>query len=568
MNWNLLTPDPDQAEELSRQLNLPLQVTRLLINRGIKGLDQAREFFSPSLSNLPPPGLMKDMEKAVSRICRAIQEKERLAIFGDYDADGITATALLLQFLKPLAPDSTFYLPHRTREGYGLSLSGISELKEQGVSLIITVDCGISNHHEIAFARQLGLEVIVTDHHQIPRQGPPAALAVINPRQEGCSFPFKELAGVGVALYLVIALRQALDRQGFFAQGKPNLRPYLDLAALGTLADMVPLIGANRILVREGLAEMTKGLRTGLAALKEVSGLQSGEPVSSYDVSFRLAPRINALGRLQSAAAGVELFFSDDREEARRIAQLMQQENTRRQEMEKTILKEIENHFQLQPATASKRSLVFGSATWHRGVLGIVASRLVESWSRPAFVFAIEGELAHGSGRSIEGFHLVKGLEALENLLLKFGGHAAAAGVTLKAKDLPLFEKAFEELAAGSLPETPLRPALSIEGEMDFSDLRREVVPYLPNLAPFGAGNPEPILATRGVRIRDRRLVGNGHLRLRLEQKGVILNGIGFGMGEKEIEPGDLIDLAYIPGVSYRGGDSFLQLRIKDLEPS
>lgn len=565
MRWNLLPYDPLRAEPLAKALNLPPLIAQMLINRGLYLPDQTRDFFSPTLLQLPPPYLMKDMDKAVNRILKAIQGREQLAVFGDYDADGITATALLVHFLKPFFPDILYYIPHRVREGYGLSIPGLTLLKEQGASLVITVDCGISNHKELESAHSLGLETIITDHHQISRKRVPSAVAVLNPKQEGCSFPFKDLAGVGVAFYLIIALRQALDLQGFFPEGKPNLRAYLDLVALGTVADVVPLQGVNRILVREGLDVMTRSPHVGLTALKEVSGIQPEGTVSSVDVAFRLAPRVNALGRMQDAGGGVRLLITEDMQEARELALLMNQENSRRQSLEQNMLKEIDEELQSRLEIKERKSFVLGSETWHRGILGLVASRLVERWARPVFLFTIEGETAHGSGRSIEGFNLFKGLETLEDYLLGFGGHAAAAGATLRVKDLTDFEQAFETLVQQAGLETDLTPSLTIEGESDFDCLSKEIAPFLPRLAPFGSKNPEPLLATRQARIKSSRLVGNGHLRLRMEQKGIVLEGIGFGLGDRELNPGDWIDLAYTPFISDWGATPSLQLRIKDL---
>ena len=346
MEWNVIPFDSDRAESLAQALNLPSLVAQLLINRGLYLADQARDFLSPALLHLPDPALMKDMNKAVNRILKAIQQKERIAVFGDYDADGVTATAILIQFLTPFFPDILFYIPHRVREGYGLSIPGLTGLKEQGVSLIITVDCGISNHLELEWAKEQGLDVIVTDHHQISKKGIPPAAAVLNPKQEGCNFPFKELAGVGVAFYLLIALRQALDLQGFFPKGKPNLRSYLDLVALGTVADVVPLLGVNRILVREGLEVMTQNPQVGLTALKEISGIPPERTLSSFDIAFRLAPRINALGRVQDAEGGVRLLTTNDASIAGELAQLMNRENSRRQVMEQAMLKEIDELLQ------------------------------------------------------------------------------------------------------------------------------------------------------------------------------------------------------------------------------
>ena len=540
MEWNVIPFDSHRAEPLAKALNLPSMVAQLLINRGLVLTDQARDFLSPALLHLPDPALMKDMNKAVNRILKAIQQRERIAVFGDYDADGVTATALLIHFLKPFFSEILFYIPHRVREGYGLSIPGITRLKEQGVSLIITVDCGISNHQELEWAKNQGLDIIVTDHHQISKKGVPSAVAVLNPKQEGCDFPFKELAGVGVAFYLIIALRQVLDLQGFFPKGKPNLRAYLDLVALGTVADVVPLLGVNRILVREGLEVMARTPQVGLTALKEICGIQPEKTLSAFDIAFRLAPRINALGRVLEAEGGVRLLTTDDEAVAGELARLMNQENSRRQIMEQGMLKEIDELLQARGGLEQRKSLVLGSETWHRGILGLVASRLVERLSKPVFLFALEGETAHGSGRSVEGFHLFKGLEALEEYLLGFGGHAAAAGASLMIKDLKVFEQVFEDLVKSSVSEMAFIPALTIEGEIDFPDLVKEIVPFLSQLGPFGSKNPEPLLATRQVGVKSLRLVGKGHLRLKLEHKGILIEGIGFGLGDTKLAPGDI----------------------------
>jgi single-stranded-DNA-specific exonuclease len=566
MHWKLSPQDVQRSETLARELNLPLLIAQLLLNRGLYSVPAISDFLSPSLLKLPSPDLMKDMDKAVDRLLKAIRQKERIAVYGDYDADGITATALLILFLNPLFPDIYSYIPHRVREGYGLSSAGLSYLKDQDISLIITVDCGISNHGELELARSLGMDVIITDHHQISMKGVPAAAAVLNPKQEGCSFPFKDLAGVGVAFYLVIALRRALDREGFFPEGKPNLKNYLDLVALGTVADVVPLLDVNRILVREGLEVLARSGNLGLTALKKVCGLKPEAALSSIDLAFRLAPRLNALGRMQEAGGGVRLLITQEASEAEALAQLMNQENSRRQAMEQLMIQEIGEQWQTCPEMEKGKSLVLSSETWHRGILGLVASRLVERWARPVFLFSIEGETAHGSGRSIDGFHLFKGLEHLEPFLLGYGGHAAAAGARLRVEDLPAFAQAFESLAQSYLGDIDLTPVLTIEGETGFNGLVKEVVPYLSRLGPFGAENPEPLLATRQVRIKSVRIVGQGHLRLRLEQDGVIMEGIGFGMGDLEMNPGDWIDLAYTPSISNYNGRSFIQLRIKDIK--
>jgi single-stranded-DNA-specific exonuclease len=355
-----------------------------------------------------------------------------------------------------------------------------------------------------------------------------------------------------------------LEEQGLFPKGKPNLRAYLDLVTIGTVADVVSLLGVNRILVREGLEILSHAPQIGLAALKEVSGIQAGKPVSAIDVAFRLAPRINALGRMQAAEGGVRLLTTGDLEEARGLAQQMNQENCRRQATEQLMIKEIEEIIESRRAIKDQKSLVLGSTTWHRGILGLAASRLADRLARPVFLFSMEGETAHGSGRSPEGFNLFKALEHLEDFLLGFGGHAAAAGASLKVIDLPGFEQAFESLVQNTLKESDLTPSLTLDGESNFPELSKKIAPFLPRLAPFGAGNPEPVLATRGVRVKSIRPVGNGHLRLKVEQKGIIMDGIGFGLGNRAVSPGEVIDLAYSPFFSNRGFAPSLELRLLD----
>ncbi|MCU0579747.1 MAG: single-stranded-DNA-specific exonuclease RecJ, partial [Desulfobacterota bacterium] len=492
MEWNLIEHDPPAFRKLAQTLSCPETLARLLLYRGLTDPQQAESFMAPSLNRLTPPFNMKDMDRAVARILEAIRRREKVAVYGDYDADGLTATAVLILFLRPFLPGITEYIPHRVKEGYGIGPLGLETLSQQKVQLIITVDCGVSNHDTIARARELGLEVIVTDHHEVPRRGVPEAAAVVNPKQEGCPFPFKGLAGVGVAYNLVIALRQALDREGLLPQGKPNLRGYLDLVTLGTLADMSPLRDENRIYVTEGLKVLQETDRPAVQALKEVSGMNPRDPVSAGDVSFRLAPRLNALGRLKEAREGVELLVTSEAAQARALAEVMDQENRRRQELEQAMIEEIETRIAGDPDLYQRKCLVLSSADWSRGLLGLVASRLVERWFRPVFLFGLDNGLAHGSGRSIGGFHLVRGLEKLEDRLVRFGGHAAAAGATLRAALLPEFARDLEQLVEQTVPPEAFIPTLNVEAETDFPTLVGEVLPHLPSLAPFGEGNPEP----------------------------------------------------------------------------
>jgi single-stranded-DNA-specific exonuclease len=566
MEWQFFTNNPDSARELAEFLGVSPLVAQLLLHRGLGQPEAAQAFLNPTLSGLSSPTLMKDMDRAVARIIQAIRGQEKIAVYGDYDADGLTATAVLVTFLRPFLPDILYYIPHRTREGYGLNQGSLSRLREQGATLVITVDCGSSNHGEIEWAKGQGMEVLVTDHHQVGLQGVPRAAAVVNPKQEGCRFPFKELAGVGVAFNLVIALRQALEAEGFFSGPKPNLRSYLDLVVLGTVADMVPLTGDNRIYAADGLRVLNDSTREGILALKAVSGILPAARISAVDVAFRLAPRLNALGRLTEAKEGIELLITGGRERARLLAEIMDQENRRRQEIEQQLLKEIDETISADPGLYQRKCLVLWSEKWPRGILGLIASRLVERWFRPVFLFALEDGLAQGSGRSIGGFHLFKALEELAPRLLRFGGHAAAAGAALKVEDLPFFEQALEALVEKTLPPESFIPSLRVEAEVDFSLLGKSLVPYLPRLAPFGQGNPEPILVTRQARVKTLRPVGNGHLRMTLENKGITLDGFGFNLGELPLAPGESVDLAYTTDIEKRGPNAHLQLRIKDIK--
>ncbi len=566
MEWQFLSSNPEAARELAEVLGLSPLVAQLLLHRGLEQLESAQTFLNPTLSGLSSPTLMKDMDRAVARIIQAIRRQEKIAVYGDYDADGLTATAVLVTFLRPFFPDILYYIPHRTREGYGLNQGSLTRLHEQGATLVITVDCGSSNHDEIEWAKGLGIEVLVTDHHQVGLQGVPRAAAVVNPKQEGCRFPYKELAGVGVAFTLVIALRQALEAEGFFQGPKPNLRSYLDLVVLGTVADMVPLTGDNRIYAADGLRVLNDSTREGILALKAVSGILPSARISAVDVAFRLAPRLNALGRLTEAKEGIELLITGERERARLLAETMDQENRRRQEIEQQLLKEIDETISTNPGLYQRKCLVLWSEKWPRGILGLIASRLVERWFRPVFLFGLEDGVAQGSGRSIGGFHLFKALEELAPRLLRFGGHAAAAGAALKAEDLPFFEQALEALVEKTLPPESFIPSLQVEAEVDFSLLGKSLVPYLPRLAPFGQGNPEPILVTRQVRVKTLRPVGNGHLRMTLENKGITLDGFGFNLGELPLVPGNFLDLAYTIDLDARGGGAFLKLKIKDIQ--
>ncbi len=540
----------------------PLSV-RLLLNRGICSPDQARHFLYPALSDLPEPFTMKGMDRAVSRIARALRHGEKIALYGDYDVDGTTATAVLFLFLKEAGVPVEFFIPDRVKEGYGLNLDALKNIRASGAALLITADCGISSEEEIRWAGENGLEVVVTDHHEVPGKLPPA-LAILNPKQRDCPYPFKGLAGVGVAFNLIIGLRSFLRKEGFFKGAGPNLKGYLDLVALGTVSDVVPLTGANRILVKYGLEELSRPTRPGIVALKEVSGLESG-PVDTVAVNFRLAPRINAAGRLEDAGQVVRLLTTQDPGEARRIAVHLNELNSLRQGIEEKIL--IDARQMIGARAAEKtNSLVLASVDWHPGVIGIVASRLAEEFHRPTILIALREKLGKGSGRSISAFSLYEGLKACETWMEGFGGHDQAAGLVIRAERIPGFCRAFEDIVAQRLTEEDLVPRLDLDALARLEDLQDPFLAELGALAPFGPGNPEPIVGLEALDVLSSRVVGKDHLRIRVKQGRWCRDAIGFGMGCRHPLSGEGMKMAIVPQVGLFQGKRSLQLRIVDLQ--
>lgn len=565
--WHLRSPDPPLQGKLSRELGLSPAVAQILINRGIRDREQGNLFLSPRLDHLPPPREMKDMDAAVERIVRALERKEKLAIYGDYDVDGVTATSLLLLFFQELGVQAEFYIPDRAREGYGLRGETITRFRERGITLVITVDCGISDREALELARANGVDVIVTDHHEPPEQLPPAC-ALLNPKRAGDPFPFKGLAGVGIALYLAMGVRTRLRESGGWGDGRePNLRSYLDLVALGTIADVAPMEGVNRILVKFGLEEMgRRDARPGIRALKEVSGVAEG-PVDASQVAFRLGPRLNAAGRLGRGDIGVHLLTAQQIGEARPLAHQLDRENTRRQQLEEELLRDVEVMIAAQPELLAGKSLVLGREGWPVGLLGLAASRLVEAYYRPTVLISFEGDRGRGSARSIPSFHLYQGIKGCAPMLEGFGGHAMAAGLALCKENLEGFRRRFEEIAS-PLTEADLTPALHLDARLGLPDLSEALILELHRLAPFGPGNPEPLFEARGLQVVESRLLGNSrsHLRLKLHQDGLLREAIGFGLGHLFVRHGDRVDLAFEATINEWQGRRTVQLRLRDLK--
>lgn len=558
-HWTIKKENPKLRDKLSKNLNITPVTAQILINRGLENEAEANLFLNSTLFDLPSPYLMKGMEKAVSRIKSAIQNNEKIAIYGDYDVDGVTSTALLYTFLKNLGADVVYYNPDRLKEGYGVNLEAVKKLIGEGVTLIISGDCGITAVKEVEEARKLGADFIVTDHHKPPEELP-QALSILNPQLPDCKYPGKSITGVGVIFNLVVALRRTLRESGFFKTKEPNLADYLDLVALGTVADCAPLLDVNRIFVKEGIKRMRSPKRTGVLALKESSSIE-GE-VSSYDLGFKLGPRVNASGRLSSAEKAVELFISDDIDHARDIAKKLSRENSNRQSIEGDILVDAITRIETDPWFKSSHSIVIASPEWHPGVIGIVASRIVERYGKPVILIAIdESGIGKGSGRSVPGINIYSALSECLELFEQFGGHEQAAGLSIKQENIKRFREMFDKAVSDS--SASYEPELIIDCAVGVDKITAEFVEELGLLEPFGIGNPEPVLLSRGVRIISQRFYKDKHLGLKLSQGTKTLDGIWFNANSASELP-DTVDLVYTPEFNSWNGRRDIRLRILD----
>ena len=570
-NTNAVPTSRDQ-DLLAGELGISPIVSQILINRGITTPNDAKEFLFPSLGQLHNPFLMKDMERGVDRIVEAISRKEKIAVYGDYDADGITSTVILVKFLREIHDNTTYYIPGRIEEGYGLNKTAIDKFGKDGIKLIITVDCGISNHEEITYAMSSGIDVIVTDHHEAPDIIPDCS-AVINPHRSDCSFPFKFLAGVGVAFNLLIALRGKLRNLGFWKDRKyPNLRKYLDLVAIGTIGDIVPLVDENRVLAKIGLGVANNNARVGLKALITASDIKD-KIVSSESAAFRLIPRINAAGRIGSPEDAVELLLTEDEGQAAMLAERLDSYNRKRQEMEKIILDEILEEININIDINKANSLVFASHEWHPGIIGIVASKLVDRYCRPAILISIKDGIGKGSGRSPDlsglGFNLYAGLEKCSSLLLSYGGHRHAAGISIREDDIEEFSTILSAAVREEIGDEIPVPQTTIDALCVLDEIDYNLVSQIEMLAPFGSMNPEPVLCARGIKISSLTTVGNNHLKMRANGDHAHYDTIWFNKGHLAgLLSGSTVDIAFTPQANHWNGKSSIQLKIKDASVS
>ena len=564
--WRLLSSFKN-TENLTRETGISSIKARLLINRGIDTPKDINSFLFPRLSGLIEPLLLKDMEEGAALVVSAIEKQESIAIFGDYDADGLTSTALLVNFFTELGIPVLYYIPDRIKEGYGLNIESVNRLAEKKVKLIITVDCGISNEKEIEYAQSLGIDVVVTDHHQIPENFSPVC-PVINPNRPDSEFPFRELAGVGVAFFLAAGIRSCIRKKGWFKlAAEPDLKQYLDIVALGTIADMVPLIDQNRIMVAAGIEAMKVSRWLGIEAMKKICGLDS-QAITSGDVAFKLAPRLNAAGRVGDNITGIKALVTDNYSEAINTAKELNSMNNERQRIESKIIDDIESNLIPELDLENKRTLLLAKQDWHKGVLGIVASKLLDRYHRPTVVLTIRDGIATGSGRSIDGFNLHDSMTQLKHLFKKFGGHYHAAGCTLDRENIELLSQGLEEIARSVLKDEDLIPSITVDDCLKLAELTIDAVNDIRSLEPFGSGNPEPVFYSGNLEVMDSWIVGENHLKLRLRQGESIQEAIGFNLADMQPVQGSAINIVYTPEINKWNGNEKVQMRILDLESS
>ncbi len=553
-------PVPQGLSEWATQLEISETIASILWHRGLRTREDMQFYLSPFLKQLAPLCQWPGLDESADVLARGLAEGRPLAVWGDYDVDGVTSTAVVKSFLRGHGVDTMHHLPNRMKEGYGMNVAGVEALYEQGARMLLSVDCGISDHAPVARARELGMLVVVSDHH-LPGETLPDAHAICNPRLRECPCP--ALAGVGVAFFLMCALNQRLaERTGT----RLDVRSLLDLVALGTIADVVELAGQNRILVKNGLLVMAEGRRTGMAALKEVSGYAPGAAVGAGQVAFGLAPRINAAGRMGRADLALDLLLSDDPEQARRLAATLDGMNEERKNEEERIQ---EAAMQQASSQLSRNALVLYGEDWHSGVIGIVASRVVERYYRPTVILCREGEVIKGSARSVSEFHLHEGLTRCADLFIGFGGHKLAAGMSLPPENLDSFRSRFTQVVEQCIGSTPLTAHLRVDGDMGFelaSDFT--LLKELELMQPFGMGNSEPVFASPPLLVKSRRVFARKHLKLELQDQasGVTLHAKAWRMAE-EMPPhieGRKIRLAYSPRIDRYNGGAEVDLRIKD----
>ena len=529
-HFQIRTPDTQTVLNICNTINCTPVTATILINRNIVSEKALTSFFNPSLNEILPQNPLKDMDVAVERIARAITNHEKILIFGDYDVDGITSTTLLYEFLNHVNANVSFYIPHRIKEGYSLQVGHIlNYATPENINLIITTDCGSSSHDAVNKAQNSGIDVVITDHHNISDSLPPA-VAVVNPKRSDCCSGLENLAGVGVAFYMLIALRKHLRDICFWKnQKEPNLKNMCDLVALGTLADSVPITGVNRTLTKTGLEIISSGKRPGIKALAQICKISTHD-IDSGDIAFKLAPRLNAAGRIGHSKQAVTLLTAKDPATAMQIAQSLNEMNITRQNIEKKILNEISLDLQHHPHLLKKKSIVLADNNWHEGVNGIVAARLAETYCRPAILISTSNGMGKGSARSIPGFDLFNGLLSCADDLESFGGHTMAAGLKIKTKNIDRFKENFEAIVLKKMKPDDFTPKLFIDVELDLDDISPRLIDEIEYIQPFGTENQEPLFLARNVHVISSAPVGTNHRKMCLSHRDGIINAIQFNI--------------------------------------
>lgn len=554
----------DRVAALSESVGLHEDVCRVLLRRGIDSPEDARSFLRPLLTSVHPPFQLPDMQAAVERVERALAGDEKILVHGDYDADGMSAAALLTLGLREMGGRVEPFVPHRTRDGYDLSDAGIRRATEVGASLIVTVDCGVTAVEAVSKATSMGIDVVITDHHR-PGGEIPRAIAVVDPMLPGSRYPFRDLAGVGVAFKLLSAL---YERAGLET---PRLNQHLDLVALGTVADQMPLTGENRVLVRAGLRALERTRKAGLRSLLTSAGLQADHRIEAEDIAFRVAPRLNSVGRMDEADAGLRLLLAADAREAERLADHLERQNAERRLTDSRVYEEAKKQARSRVRDGDQAVVLWGD-DWHPGVLGIVASRLVESYHRPAIVISFDGDVGRGSGRSTGGFHLFNALQECEPLLERFGGHRMAAGFTVRRERVEELAARLQEMARRDLADREPAHELQLDLEVPVERLGDDLLRGLGHLAPFGSGNPTPILMVRDVALDRPTRVGSdgGHLRFQLVADRQRIPAIAFGMGRRlaEARSSERADVALEIAENSWNGRREVQARVLDFRPT
>ncbi len=559
-NWQILEGNKVLRERLAKECDISPITAQILINRGIKEPSAVDDFLKADINSLHDPYLMKDMEKAVLRIKKAASKGEKVMVYGDYDVDGISAVAVLKTVLRDIGCNVISYIPHRVEEGYGLNKEAVKIAHNRAISLLITVDCGISGKQEVEYLSSLSITTIITDHHKIVEEFfPDKAYAVINPLQQDCSYPFKYLSGVAVAYKLA----EALTRDYGY-----DIKKHLDLVALGTIQDMVPQLGENRILTKYGLAEINESRKKGIQALIDVAGLK-GKTISSRQIGYMLGPRINAAGRVSSADLALRLLVTEDEKEAVELAGILDSENRNRQRIENSILTEALDRVESEINFKDDKVIVLGSDDWHPGVIGIVASRIAERFYRPTIMISFNKNDGKGSGRSIRNFHLFEALNECRDFLSGFGGHADACGLKIVRKNLDDFRFKFNSVASRMLEVEDFMPRLSIDIEIPLNSLKQDVVREMERLMPYGPGNQKPVLLSRKLRLKSKPVfMRREGIKIWVTDNNITCEAVGFGLSDvaDDIMESASLDIAYTPTINRWKGTDILQLDIADLK--